>query len=201
MEAFVYCWKDNITQKQYIGWHKGSVDDGYVCSSSTMLEVYRSRPETFDRTIVAEGSSEEMVTLERSILEFLDAASNPMYYNLHNGGRFVNRKPLSEQAKKRISAANKGRKLSPFTAEHRAKIAASKIGTKASNETRAKLSFMKLGKSVKQRPRSEETKSRIAAARKGKTLSEETKKKIGEARKAAWKLKALSLSLANRPSP
>ncbi len=194
MEAFVYCWKDKITDKQYIGWHKGTVDDGYVCSSKTMLDVYRSRPETFYRTIVAKGSPEEMVTLERCILEFLDAANNPMYYNLHNGGRFVNRKPLSEQAKMKISIANKGRKLGPFTEEHKAKIAKAKFGSKASEETKAKLRLSKLGKRIKQKSRSEETKSRISAALRGRTLSDETKRKLREARIRAWENHRLSTS-------
>ena len=48
---------------------------------------------------------------------------------------------------------------------------------------------------------SDESKAKMSKSQKGRKVSEETKKKIGEARKAAWKLKALSLSLANRPSP
>ena len=32
-EAFVYCWTDHKTNKLYVGVHKGSINDGYICSS------------------------------------------------------------------------------------------------------------------------------------------------------------------------
>lgn len=31
MEAFVYVWTDKITNKLYVGVHKGTLDDGYIC--------------------------------------------------------------------------------------------------------------------------------------------------------------------------
>lgn len=37
-ESFVYCWTDHKRSKLYIGYHKGSPDDGYVCSSKRMLK-------------------------------------------------------------------------------------------------------------------------------------------------------------------
>jgi hypothetical protein len=43
MEAFVYCWTDKITNKLYVGSHKGSPDDGYVCSGKYMLEESKKK--------------------------------------------------------------------------------------------------------------------------------------------------------------
>ena len=44
-EAFVYCWTDNLTNILYVGSHKGTEDDGYVCSSKYMMKEYKSRPD------------------------------------------------------------------------------------------------------------------------------------------------------------
>ena len=68
-EAFVYCWTDMKTSKLYVGWHKGSVDDGYVCSSKPMLEEYYMRPNDFKRQIIASGLSNDMIALESAILK------------------------------------------------------------------------------------------------------------------------------------
>jgi hypothetical protein len=32
-DSFVYCWTDHKTGMLYVGSHKGTIDDGYVCSS------------------------------------------------------------------------------------------------------------------------------------------------------------------------
>lgn len=42
MNAFVYCWTDYGNKKLYVGVHKGTQDDKYVCSSKVMLQEYAS---------------------------------------------------------------------------------------------------------------------------------------------------------------
>ena len=37
MNAFVYCWTDHRNNKLYVGSHKGSINDGYICSSSHIM--------------------------------------------------------------------------------------------------------------------------------------------------------------------
>lgn len=89
-EAFVYDLIDDVTHKHYIGVHKGTLDDGYVCSSKHVLKEYHKRPETFSRMILATGSKEEMFELEAFLLQKIDAKNNESFYNLHNGdGKFV----------------------------------------------------------------------------------------------------------------
>jgi hypothetical protein len=85
MEAFVYCWTDHKYNKLYVGSHKGSTDDGYVCSSKTMLEEYKSRPSDFTRQIIAHGKSSDIRILEYKILVSLNAAFDESFYNKHNG--------------------------------------------------------------------------------------------------------------------
>ena len=114
-EAFTYCWTDIKINKLYVGWHKGSIDDGYICSSKLMLEEYNKRPDDFKREIIATGSSLDMVALESAILRAEKVSTNEQYYNRHeNNGKFIltkhsetskqkMRKPKSAIAKRNMS--------------------------------------------------------------------------------------------------
>ena len=53
--GFVYCWSDKKTAKVYVGIHSGSIDDGYICSSKTMLTEYKQRTTDFSRQILFVG--------------------------------------------------------------------------------------------------------------------------------------------------
>lgn len=81
----------------------------------------------------------------------------------------------TEEAKTKISAANKGKKLSKET---RKKISDANKGKIYSEETKAKLSASNKGKK-----HSEETKRKLSKSLKGKTKSEEHKAKIAAANK------------------
>lgn len=108
-EAFVYCWTDSKTDKIYVGWHKGSFDDGYICSSNTLLEIYNKRPNDFTRQIIATGKSNDMVALESAILKSDKASTNKNYYNMHNNdGSFYN-KGHSELTKQKLKIARNKR--------------------------------------------------------------------------------------------
>lgn len=85
-EAFVYMWVD-INDKKYIGKHKGSPNDGYICSSEKLLQEIESNPDDFTRTILAYGTDEEMLELETMLIMQLKATRSGMYYNLSNNLR------------------------------------------------------------------------------------------------------------------
>ena len=87
MEAFVYIWNDKLTSRMYLGSHKGMPNDGYICSSKPMLAQYNKRPNDFKRVIVAKGTWENMRAIENRMLEKINAAHNPMYYNQTNGDK------------------------------------------------------------------------------------------------------------------
>ena len=57
-EAFVYVWTDHKTEMLYVGYHKGTQDDGYICSSNRMRDSYRRRPHDFKRRILKTNISE-----------------------------------------------------------------------------------------------------------------------------------------------
>lgn len=182
MGNFVYRWTDNLTGMMYIGVHKGTEDDGYVCSSKVMKVEYLKRPQDFIREILSlhetyVDAREEEIRL----LTEVNAVDNSMYYNRHNGESSGFRAPTgrrqSEETRKKISEAAKGRipwnlGKSP-SEETRAKISISNEGKKHSKETRKKMSLIRKGK-----PRKPETIQKMVNTRKGYSHSEETKQKI-----------------------
>ena len=80
-------------------------------------------------------------------------------------------KTLSDETRRKLSEANKGKKLKPASDERRKKISEARKGKPFSEEHRRKLSEAHKGRT---------------SPRKGVTLSEETKKKMSEAIKRRW---------------
>lgn len=195
-EAFVYSWRNKTTNCLYIGFHKGSENDGYVCSSKKLLEEYTINPDNFERYIIAHGTVKDMVTLEMAILKSVNAKNNPDFYNQHNGNGLYFCKHHTEESKKKIGLAQLGTKKSEETKaklkekaktrnpECYIKSGLSQRGKKKSpkhlenlrkafakpisEETREKMRLAKLGK--KRGPHSEETKAKMRLAKLGKKL-------------------------------
>lgn len=111
---------------------------------------------------------------ERYWISFLKTHGCRLVNSTDGGDGVLN---LSEEAKSRISAANKARTCSDAT---RAKMRASHVGKKHSEETRNKMSV-----SAKGKPKSDETKRRLSVANKGKGRphGDGAKKKIADARR------------------
>jgi len=86
-EAFLYMWIDMFHDRKYIGYHKGSLEDGYICSSERMLQEYEKRPQDFYRTILAWGTANQMYELETILLLELGAATRGAFYNVSNNLR------------------------------------------------------------------------------------------------------------------
>jgi hypothetical protein len=131
------------TNKLYIGFHKGSVDDGYVCSSKYMMEEYKSRPNDFTRSIVASGNVDDMLLFESLLLKTLDAKNDSAMYNMHNGdGKFILKHRSKESRKKQSETMLKTRKALGITLskEHRAHLSKIKTGLSRSEESRKKQS-------------------------------------------------------------
>ena len=91
------------------------------------------------------------------------------------------RKPLSLETKAKISAAHIGKSHKPMTDETRKKLSISNKGKKRSPETCEKVRLAKLGKR-REHP-SDETRAKISEAMKGRKFSEEHRKNISLSRK------------------
>jgi hypothetical protein len=93
-EAFVYRWRELDTNKWYIGYHGGTPDDGYICSSLIVRPLIQANPDNWIRKILRSGSKQDMVLLEKQLLTRLNASKNPMSYNRSNGqGHFDGGRP------------------------------------------------------------------------------------------------------------
>lgn len=107
----------------------------------------------------------------------------------------------SEETKARLSAMFKGRKMPPFTAEHRERLAAANRGKKLSPETVAKVRAANLG-----RRNTPEAIARMCAAQKGRVFTEEHKQRLSEAQRLRppWHKKealAMKAAIAQLPCP
>jgi hypothetical protein len=131
-EAFTYCWTDTNRNMLYVGTHKGTPDDGYVCSGKLMLEEYNKRPQDFKREVIAFGSYNDMINFETKILKATNAAEDKSFYNQHNGdGNFFN-KGHTEATRAKLKIARNKRTDKPNAGKHpsveaRAKLSAAAI--------------------------------------------------------------------------
>lgn len=136
-EAFLYCWTNTAVGKMYIGYHVGTEDDGYVCSSKYMKKEYKESPELFTRQIIAYGTEDDIRNLETTVLTALDAANDEQFYNLSNYAR--PRKTgwrHSPYSKQKISEAGHGNKRSCGPSE-RKRVA--NTGKRRTDEQRARV--------------------------------------------------------------
>ena len=141
---------------KYIGVHKMSKRDSYLGSGRLLHQaIQKYGRENFERvTLFTFDNSTDAYLKESEIVneEFVSKRDN---YNMkiggvggftkENGQRLVGKfgkehpssKPRSLKTRKRISESRKG---ITFSDEHRSKLAAAKIGSKASLETKLKMS-------------------------------------------------------------
>lgn len=74
-----------FVKKQYPDAHTG-----YVCSSKNLLVQMKLRPTDFTREVLATGSTYKMRKLETKLLQEINVADNPNYYNKHNNNKIEN---------------------------------------------------------------------------------------------------------------
>lgn len=85
----------------------------------------------------------------------------------------VSKPPLNPETRAKLSAAMKGKTHKPHSPETRAKMSAAKSGKSHSTETRAKMSAAQKGRTP-----SPETRAKLSAARVGKKRSDELRAKL-----------------------
>lgn len=116
MSGFIYLWYDRSKKKFYIGSHWGKEDDGYICSSTWMLQAYKKRPEDFRRRILERVSDYEQINIieHRWLSRIKKEELGKRYYNLRNT-RFGHwtLKPDITSVRKKISATQKAKGWRP----------------------------------------------------------------------------------------
>lgn len=83
--GFIYIWLDRKHKRYYVGCHWGTIDDGYICSSSWMKQAYYTRPHDFKRRILKTNlSREQMYVEEQRYFDMIKPEEIKIrYYNLN----------------------------------------------------------------------------------------------------------------------
>jgi hypothetical protein len=189
MDSFVYKWINLTLGKIYIGYHKGTEFDGYVCSSSSnkFWEDFNNPEYKWEREILHRGTMKECQLLESKLLDGIDITSDHVYNNrnnlMFNFDEEVRQKLINAANKrsknpeyiKKLSDASKNQWKNP---EHRRLISEKNTGKKHNQQTIEKI---KLSRSEQVITRE----SRIKAAAKlvGKPRPDSVKQAISLARK------------------
>jgi hypothetical protein len=176
MTGFIYIWRDKKKNRYYVGSHWGAEDDGYVCSSTWMLQAYEKRPEDFRRRILERFDDRTKINdIEHRWLQMIkpEELKGKRYYNFKNFrfGHWSADENSRLTVKEKISKAGLGRKP---------------------NFKNPKARGLKISKTLKERSKKlrEETgfglpiehRKNIASTQIGHKASEETKKKMSSSR-------------------
>ncbi len=137
--------------------------------------------DNFEWSVLTETDSESKLN---ALEKFYIMAYRKMglIYNLTDGGEGSSGRIYSEETKKKMSDSHKGKKLKPFTEEHKRKIA--EKTRNMSEEQR-----QKIRESNSKRVHTEESRIKRSEKLKGKKLSDETRAKLSASRKGkpSWK--------------
>lgn len=180
-----------INGKTYIGQHKYKDNpyDRYMGAGVILHQAYKKYGiENFIKDIIVANIKDKETAnkLEIKYIEYERISNGNGCYNIANGGEGSSGCHLSEEHKKRISEANKGKEFSEEWKRNHSEVmkghAAWNKGKKMSEEYCRKNSEGHKGQVPwnKGIPRSEEEKKKMSESLKGKSHSEEMRKKISE---------------------
>jgi len=145
--AYVYVITNIINNKKYIGSSRKENIDPHYFGSGRLIKnaLLKYGKENFTRDILWEGNEDARI-METYWLEYFNAASNTMFYNITNDAR--GNSSHTENAKKSVSEKLTGRKFS--------------------KETCNKISNAKLGKPNSKKGKSDGPKPGVSTAHKGR---------------------------------
>lgn len=174
---------NRINDKKYIGITKTSVNKRWGCNGSGYKTdkqsifykaIQKYGWDNFEHIILYENlSQDEACNIEINLIKKYKTQEDAFGYNTQPGGQLGNTGVIfSEESRKKMSKAHKGKKL---TDEHKKKISDACKGHKPcvhSEETKRKLSQINTGKTL-----SDDTKRKISKTLTGIKRSPETLKK------------------------
>lgn len=178
-DHYVYAIYNRTTGEYYLGKRscRGSwADDGkYMGSGQKLRRKMKKHPDHVweKEVLLLLDSTQEALEYER-VLVGDRYRTDKRCLNLCTGGEGTVGYEHTDEAKDKISAAQKGRET---TDEHRAKLSSALKGRTFTDEARAKMSAAHRG-----RTHSEETKAKRNAALRGRGRSDETRAKISAGR-------------------
>lgn len=150
-EAFVYKWKNLTNRKFYVGYHKGSLDDGYISSSHSKLfwDDFNNSEMIWEREILFIGSKNDCLFEEQKILKEYNLKDSKLYNNAR-GSQIIFTddviSKMSDSGKKRWENMSEESKK-----KRNEKISISKTGVKRPTIVSEKLSKLLKGKTFIER--------------------------------------------------
>lgn len=184
----IYCIRNTVSGRIYVGsaikirsrWnqHRHMLRTG-IHHSKKLQRSWNKHGESAFVFEILEAITEvtKLVQREQFWIHQLNAACPTRGLNIHPTAGSPLGTKVSSETRAKMSAQRKGKKRPPFSAEHRANIAAARRFTKLSEETRAKQSAAKLGRKLG--PQTKEHKENLSAAHKGRKRSIESRIKQG----------------------
>lgn len=122
---YIYMTTNEITGMKYIGKHYGETEDSYL-GSGTILKraINKYGKQNFTKTVLFVSIDDDENSLkEKEYIALYDATKNPMFYNIHEGGKGGNTiAGFTEQQKKdlreKLSILSKGEKNGMYGKNH-----------------------------------------------------------------------------------
>ncbi len=193
MDSFVYKWTNITLNKIYIGFHKGSEDDGYICSSGSneFWDDFNNPNYVWEREILFKGGMKECQLSESKLLDAIDIKS-PLVYNNRNNIMFNITDSVREKLKK--SAINRGQ-----NPEYRKAQSDRARANWANNTERRKLQSER----AKHQTMTDETREKIKIARAKQIITPESRLKAAEKLKGKSRPQEVknAISLARKNAP
>ena len=140
MYGYIYETTNLINGKKYIGQHRGSFDENYKGSGTLLRRAIKKYGKENFKVKLLEECNNQIHLNEREIywITKFNASKNDNYYNVSIGGNnFMTLVNHTEETKRKISEANKGKIVSD---EIRKKISNTEKGKIVSNETKKRIS-------------------------------------------------------------
>ena len=152
----------------------------YFTSSKLIMDDWKANPDAYSFEVLEENLTDNAVLSATEVLFITKAweeekKGGPKVLNQYCNEHFHRSGPLSDDVRRKLSEAKKGRHKSEET---KRKISEAKKGRHLSEEHKRKLSEANKGKH-----HSEEAKKKMSEAKKGKTFSEEARRNMSEAHK------------------
>jgi len=161
-DSFVYIWRNLTNGCKYVGYHKGSIDDGYVSSSSNQRfwNDYFNRLHDWKREIIFEGTQEECLKYEQDYLKSIDLSSDE-WYNNARGAEII----FTQEVRDKIRNHHLG-KSSGMLGKNHSDETKRTLQIKLKNIIHTKEWNKKVGESLKGKKKSDEHRKNLSLAKK-----------------------------------
>lgn len=124
-QYYIYLTTNNVNGMKYIGKHYGELDDSYLGSGKLLKRaIAKYGKDSFTKSILfVSKDEEENCNKEKEYISLYNATTNPLFYNIHEGGMGGNTiagytDEEKEQLKIKLSEVNRGEKNGMYGKKH-----------------------------------------------------------------------------------